>query len=102
MLVKLGVDISRLNREIRRTLDIVEAVFEEIGEEAVVSSTFEGNHSAGSLHYSNDAYDVKLPKKADRWKVFNSLREKIDKRFDLYYADGYPCFHIEYDPKKTI
>jgi len=43
--MKLGVDITRLKRQIRRALPKIEAVYTEIsGEEVVISSTYEGNH----------------------------------------------------------
>ena len=61
MLIKAGVDISRLNREIRRALRIVSDLFLLLGEDIVVTSTYEGNHGAGSLHYANDAFDVRFP-----------------------------------------
>ena len=60
MLLKLGVDISRLNREIRRALNVIEKVYQARGIEPVITSTYEGNHSAGSYHYANDAVDIRL------------------------------------------
>jgi len=62
MLLKLGVDISRLNREIRRALNIIADVYIMKGEEAVIISTYEGDHSPSSLHYRNDAVNIRKPK----------------------------------------
>lgn len=99
MLVKLGVDISRLNPEIRRTLKHVEDIWlEEEFAEAVITSTYEGNHSPHSKHYSDDAYDVRLP--SSSVSVCNGtcakLRTKCGEDFDIVLSGN--CIHIEYDP----
>ena len=47
MLIKAGVNISRLKREIRRALPRIEDVYESYGYELVITSTYEGNHGAG-------------------------------------------------------
>jgi len=99
MLLKLGVDISRLNRQIRRALKIVDGVYREVtGEEAVVTSTFEGNHSQGSLHYSNDAIDTRLPEKSPlTLEIIRKLKARLGDNYDIVPSNF--CIHIEYDPK---
>jgi len=47
MLIKAGVDISRLNREVRRTMTPMNAWVESVGEEMVIISTYEGESSGG-------------------------------------------------------
>jgi len=96
MLIKAGVDISRLNREIRRSLPRVEAVYDEYLEEFVITSTFEGTHGAGSLHYSNDAYDVRLPRENVK-EIFNAVKEGLGSSYDVIWEGDH--IHIEYDPK---
>jgi len=96
MLIKAGVDISRLNREIRRSLPRVEAIYDEYLEDFVITSTFEGNHGAGSLHYSNDAYDVGLPKRNTQ-EIFNVVKEDLGNSYDVILEGDH--IHIEYDPK---
>ena len=98
MLVKLGVDISRLNREIRRTLNAVDEIYKSIDDsEAVITSTYEGYHSPGSLHYANNAYDVRYPKKITIAEMIASIKATLGDKFDVVLSDG--CIHIEYDPK---
>lgn len=97
MLVKLGVDISRLNRPIRRTLNTIEAVYRTYGEEPVITSTYEGNHSQSSLHYSDDAIDLRKPKH-NRNAILAALKKDLGKDFDFYDAADHN--HIEYDPKE--
>lgn len=96
MLLKLGVDISRLNRPCRRALSKVDYVFSLIGEEAVITSTYEGSHSPSSLHYANDAFDVRLPK-SDTNKIVQSLHGTLGPDFDVILESSH--IHIEYDPK---
>jgi len=96
MLLKAGVDISRLNREIRRALHIIDNAFFDNGEEAVVTSTYEGNHGAASLHYANDAVDIRTPKKRGK-DIFTLIKNRLGVKFDV--VDEQDHIHIEYDPK---
>jgi len=60
MLLKAGVDISRLRPHIRRILDKVQDTVEKVsGTELVITSTYEGTHCARSLHYANLAIDIR-------------------------------------------
>ena len=96
MLRKAGVDISRLNREIRRSLPVVQKALNEWNEEIIITSTYEGNHGEGSLHYHNDAYDIRLPKH-NPVGVTALIREAIGKDFDVELEKDH--IHIEHDPK---
>ncbi len=98
MLLKLGVDISRLNREIRRTLKTIESIYWTMTEkEVIITSTYEGKHHVSSLHYSNDAIDIRLPEK-NRLEVFQAIANSLGKDFDA--VNEVDHIHIEYDPKK--
>ena len=97
MLLKLGVDISRLASPLRRKLAGIDEIFTLMtGREAVVTSTYEGDHSPNSLHYSNEAIDVRLPSK-DGGDVVIKLREYLGKNFDVVPEVSH--IHVEYDPK---
>ncbi len=97
MLIKAGVDISRLNREIRRTLTPMEAFMQGFNKELTITSTYEGNHMAGSLHYSNDAYDCSRPMAVeDREKI--RVKKLLGDHFDVVFYKG--IIHIEFDPNR--
>jgi len=96
MLIKAGVDISRLNREIRRALRTVSDIFMGFDQEVVVTSTYEGNHGAGSLHYANDAFDVRYPDQP-LVGIITRLRNKLGNDFDILGREDH--IHLEYDPK---
>ena len=98
MLIKFGVDISRLNREIRRMLPAIDNIYrQETDTEAVITSTYEGTHSTNSLHYCNDAIDLRLPR-SNQSGVVDALEMQTGKGFDVVEEQTH--IHIEYDPKK--
>lgn len=99
MLVKLGVSIDKLNRQMRRALPKVEKVYlDYTNSEAVVTSTFEGNHGIGSLHYANDAADFRMPDtQLTANRIVDKLRVKLGRGYDVLISNN--CIHIEWDPK---
>ena len=96
MLLKAGVDISRLNKPIRQALGPLESIYLSGGKELIVTSTYEGTHMASSLHYQNDAIDV-------RWiagnvlNLVDKIKSRLGKDFDVVEEGDH--LHIEYDPK---
>lgn len=97
MLLKLGVDISRLERSVRRKLAGIDQIFIELtGREAVVTSTNTGDHTISSLHYSNEALDFRLPQK-EASEVVVKIREYLGCDFDVILS--FDHIHVEYDPK---
>jgi hypothetical protein len=96
MLLKLGVSIDRLDQRVRRALGIVDACYAKVGEEAVVTSTFEGTHMPNSLHYANLALDVRLPRSGAP-AMQGSLKTALGPDFDVVLEDTH--IHVEYDPK---
>ena len=96
MLIKAGVDISRLRPEIRKKLNMIEVVLSKYGNtELVITSTYEGTHSAGSLHYANLAIDIRLP--AADGGVVRHLKAVLLDDYDVVLEHNH--IHIEYDPK---
>ena len=96
MLIKAGVDISRLERNTRRGLQKVADLFKAYDNEITVTSTYEGTHGEGSLHYANQAFDIRYPLLYKN-EIRRELPEKIGKGFDV--VEELTHCHIEYDPK---
>lgn len=97
MLLKMGVDISRLARPLRRKLAGIDEIFVLMtGRESVVTSTYEGGHAPSSLHYSNEAIDLRLPDR-DHSEVIVKLRQYLGKEYDVVIELTH--IHVEYDPK---
>ena len=96
MLLKFGVDISRLRPPIRKKLNLIEnIVVQHSMKEAVVTSTYEGTHSPRSLHYANLAIDLRNPDKIQ--SILSDLKSRLGKDFDV--VGEHDHIHIEYDPK---
>lgn len=96
MLIKAGVDISRLRPEIRKQLTIIARIVDAIeNEELVITSTYEGNHSPGSKHYANLAVDIRIYKKAQTVKT--EIARELGQDYFVYLAKH--CIHVGYDPK---
>ena len=96
MLIKAGVDISRLRPEIRKKLGKIESIIDVIlCEEMVITSTFEGRHSASSLHYANLAIDIRSINR--RSKVWGEIQRALGEDYDVILENNH--IHIEYDPK---
>lgn len=96
MLIKAGVDISRLRPEIRKKLTGIAAICKQIAEELVITSTFEGNHSEGSLHYANLAIDIRRPEEGKAY-IRVQLGDLLGPDYDIVFESDH--VHIEYDPK---
>jgi hypothetical protein len=95
MLLKLGVDISRLSDPMRRVLNRIDEVCISSGGEAVVTSTYEGTHSPGSLHYVNRAIDLRLmPNSA---LVCDKIRKALGTAYDVVLEKDH--IHVEFDPR---
>ena len=101
MLVKLGVSVHRLKKPMRKAQRIVENVYLEHGEEAIVTSTFEGNHRVDSLHYVDLAVDYRQPQNPTLVldTFLNRLREELGEDYDVVYNKQARIIHVEHDPK---
>lgn len=96
LLLKAGVDISRLNREIRRTLNDLADICLDHESDLIITSTYEGRHSPSSLHYANDAIDIRIiPEKTQQ--LVEEIKQKLGPDFDVIFE--FDHIHIEYDPK---
>lgn len=96
MLIKAGVDISRLKREIRRTLNPVDKFLRRFHRELTITSTYEGNHMPGSLHYADQAYDIDRPNIIFQPDI-EDLKKELPKEVDVVWKPDH--IHIEWDPK---
>ena len=96
MLIKAGVDISRLKPCIRKRLSCVGRVYKAHGEQMVITSTYEGTHGDGSLHYSNEAVDFGNPEEPTHGFVAD-FRGCFGGAYDIVFGNDH--IHVEFDPK---
>ena len=97
MLIKAGVAISKLRPEIRKKLPVIARELSANGVELIITSTYEGSHSEGSLHYANLAIDIRVPKKDINY-LCPLLAKELNKDYDIVSEPSH--IHIEYDPKQ--
>jgi len=97
MLIKAGVSIRRLGRPCRRTLSKLASLYKSVGQEITITSTFEGNHGEGSLHYCDDAFDIRKIRNLEDEEQKKEIQRLLGPDFDIVVKSNH--VHIEYDPK---
>lgn len=100
MLIKLGVDISRLDHSIRSKLGVIEKILDPVtpGGETVLTSTWEGKHASWSLHYAHKAVDFRKPyDTATATATVGFLKRDLGASYDVVLEDTH--IHVEFDPK---
>jgi len=95
MLIKFGVSIEKLARPIRIILELVETEYNKFAVEAVITSTFEGNHRLNSLHYQNLAIDFRKIEQIE--EVAKKLKAQLSDDYDIIVESD--NLHVEYDQK---
>ena len=100
MIIKSGVRVFGLRPEILLALIIAEPLFEEEGEEMVVTSLIEGKHSRGSLHYAGAAVDLRTNPiaPAAAKEIRDELQRRLGPDYDVVLEKTH--LHIEFQPKK--
>ena len=76
-----------------------ERVWNNYGQELVITSALDGEHSAGSLHYYGKAVDLRSNyfDVADKMSVVADLRGILGCYCDVIVHSTH--IHVEYDPK---
>jgi len=103
--VKDGVDLSTLSPQALAALYTAQTVATANGYNLVVTSTTDGVHSSGSLHYSGLAFDIRGNDVSDAvmQSFSDALQAALGNDYDVvpeYYASN-PAndhIHVEYDP----
>ena len=87
MKIKDGVDLKGLNIVMRIVLISADLVWRKHGQELVVTSGLDGDHSAGSLHYFGYALDFRT-RYFDNLSLI-SVRNDLQAELDKYDEGGY-------------
>ena len=100
MKFKHGVKLQGVSAEIVAVWQVAETVYNNLGEDLVVTSVCEGQHGPNSLHYGGMATDL-------RTRVFKSeayineaaslIRGRLTDEYDVVVESDH--IHIEFDPK---
>ncbi len=98
MLILQGADISRLSREVRRGLGIVERVYTENCEVTILTKTFKRIDEVRSSDYGHDVFTVRLPVKFPD-KIIGMVRYALGHEYNVVEEQDH--VHVEYDPKRS-
>jgi len=98
MKIKKGANIQGLNIKMRRVLVAADKIWGELGQELVITSGLEGEHSAGSLHYYGRAVDMRTRyfDNATKKLAHRTLSDELDDRYNIIVHPSH--IHVEYDP----
>jgi len=102
--IKQGAVVNNLKKPITRAIQISSNIYFSNGYSLFITSGEEGNHSAGSLHYVNLAFDsyparIIRPNQKEMEYFNNKIGREIGRDYDLVDHKGSHT-HIEFDPKK--
>ena len=102
--IKQGAVVDNLKKPITRAIQISSNIYFSNGYSLFITSGEEGNHSAGSLHYVNlafDSYPAKIIRPNPREIEYfnNKIGRELGKDYDLVDHKG-SHIHIEFDPKR--
>jgi hypothetical protein len=98
-MIKPGVDIAGIRPEMALAYPMIQYVFHKFGSPCVITSSKEGKHMIGSLHYVGQALDFRSRNIAAHNKggLIAALREALGSQFDI--VDRKTHIHIEFQPK---
>ena len=96
---KPGIPNDTLEKEILVGAKVLEQVFLE-KLEMTITSTTDGEHMKGSLHYSGKAVDIRTRDldPAMRYDIFIEAKKRLSPDFDLVMEGDH--YHLEYDVKE--
>ena len=80
-------------------LTVVAMLYREHGERMVVTHLTDGKHMVGSLHYTGNAGDIRLPKRHPTM-IAQELGKRLGKDYDVVLSKDH--IHIEYQPKSGV
>ena len=103
--VKEGVIFKALKPQIYIILPALDAIFDKVNRNCVITSAADGTHKQGSFHYKDLALDLRshdLPNEQVKLEVLQALKDALGENYDMILENlGNPSehFHIEFDPK---
>jgi hypothetical protein len=101
MTLKPGVRILGIKPEATLALIVAEGVFRDQGQECIVTSVVDGEHSAGSIHYQGFAFDLRIKHLSSGVaKIHGELKARLGADFDVLLEADH--IHVEFQPKTPL
>jgi len=101
MKIKKGVSLQGLRLVMRPVLIEADLIWQKLGQELVITSCTEGEHSAHSLHYYGYALDFRTRyfTQDEKWEAYCNLVQALEyEGYDIFMHDTH--IHVEYDAIK--
>ena len=98
MKLKRGVSLIGLRLVMRPVLIEADRIWEDLGQELVITSGTDGQHSAGSLHYYGYAVDLRTRyfNQEEKYKAYCDLVDALEyEGFNVFMHDTH--IHVEFD-----
>lgn len=96
--LKADVRAQGLSNETLLAIFIASTLYAETEISMTITSLTDGKHSAGSLHYTGDAVDLRLPVVRDKQTLVSMLRDALGLHYDVVLEPDH--IHIEHDPRR--
>lgn len=95
--VKKGVRLHGAEPELLFAVVVAERLWAELGfGDLVVTSVIDGEHIRGSLHYTGNAADLRLPR-GSKVTAARELRKALGADYDVVLERDH--IHVEFQPK---
>ena len=99
MKIKKGVQVGLIQPQVNLALIIANQIWNNLGQELVVTSGDDGQHMQDSLHYQGFGVDLRTRyfEHHEKISAFTQLTRNLGNNFDVIMHDTH--IHMEYDPK---
>ena len=100
MKIKKGAVIAGVQAPMQKAFDAADEIWEEHGQEAVITEGVGGKHSQNSLHYYGYAIDLRtryFPAE-EHQEIARKLQERLGEDYDVVVHNTH--IHVEWDKVK--
>lgn len=99
--IKRDVKLHTLSPQIVLALLVAWSIYRNRGYRIMITSGNEGQHMAGSKHYTGDALDLRTNDLPDQMieEITHDIRDALGPDYDVIAEPTH--LHIEYDPKRA-
>ena len=95
-----GIKFRGVAPELVLALQIADGVWQDLGQELIITSLVNGKHSHGSLHYIGHAADLRSRYFADKGVTAAAmLKARLSDEFDVVVEKTH--IHLEFQPKEV-
>lgn len=97
-----SVAVAHLGTGILFALMVADQVYSAYGYETVITSGNDATHSKTSLHYANQAVDLRTRhlRDSDKTKIVDDIRNRLGQDFDVILETDH--IHLECQPRRRL